>query len=122
MGWKDQGVDVADVVRAIERWCETHLGKVLPVVYEKDYHMAVLFDDRAVAVTPNNGHWRVEESENDGRRAAINECFAVVETVFEERHGFIHRECLTPGQYSSQRRLLKSVYDQLTTRLGNLYP
>lgn len=34
----------------IERWCEYHLGKRLPVVATKDYAMVELWDDRAVSV------------------------------------------------------------------------
>lgn len=33
----------------IERWCEHHLGKKLPVTAVKDYAMIELWDDRAVA-------------------------------------------------------------------------
>lgn len=39
----------------IQAWCVEHLGQALPVTAEKDYHMWVLFDDRAVAVSPNTG-------------------------------------------------------------------
>jgi len=40
---------------AIERWCEKHLGKILPITNVKDIHMRVLYDDRAVQVRRNTG-------------------------------------------------------------------
>ena len=39
----------------IERWCLQHIGEVLPVTAEKDYDMALLYDDRAVAVLTDIG-------------------------------------------------------------------
>lgn len=48
--------EVADQARqAITRWCEQHLGEVLPVTNEKDYGMVELWDDRAVRVQRNQG-------------------------------------------------------------------
>jgi hypothetical protein len=41
--------------RAIEAWCERHLGQILPVTYEKDREMALLFDDRARQVERDTG-------------------------------------------------------------------
>ena len=41
--------------RAIEAWCERHLGQILPITYEKDWDMALLFDDRARQVEHNTG-------------------------------------------------------------------
>lgn len=46
---------VVIVRRYIERWCEEHIGKVLPVTNEKDYGMVELWDDRAVQVVVNTG-------------------------------------------------------------------
>lgn len=40
---------------AIEAWCATHLGRVLPITNVKDYGMIELWDDRAVQVIPNTG-------------------------------------------------------------------
>lgn len=40
---------------AIEGWCQTHLGKVLPITCVKDYGMYILYDDRAVQVERNTG-------------------------------------------------------------------
>jgi len=67
--WLDQGRDVrimtaranpkypeaSVAVPAIRRWCLAHVGRVLPVTWEKDYEMAELWDDRAVGVVPNIG-------------------------------------------------------------------
>lgn len=41
--------------RAIELWCERHIGQVLPVTAEKDFEMKELWDDRAVTVEYNTG-------------------------------------------------------------------
>lgn len=40
---------------AIMKWCEKHIGKVLPITCTKDYAMAELWDDRAIQVIPNTG-------------------------------------------------------------------
>ena len=40
---------------AIERWCEIHLGKVLPVTCVKDVSCIRIYDDIAVAVQKNTG-------------------------------------------------------------------
>jgi hypothetical protein len=40
----------------IRAWCAIHLGRKLPVTASKDFMMAELWDDRAVAVEPNTGH------------------------------------------------------------------
>lgn len=47
--------ELAQVVAAIENWCITHLGQVLPVTCTKDYGMVELWDDRAIQVVPNTG-------------------------------------------------------------------
>jgi hypothetical protein len=39
----------------IVRWCEQHLGKVLPVTAQKDMYMNQLWDDRVVQVETNTG-------------------------------------------------------------------
>ena len=41
--------------RAIEAWSERHLGQILPVTYEKDWDMVLLFDDRARQVEHDTG-------------------------------------------------------------------
>jgi len=40
---------------AIQQWCKTHLGQVLPVTCEKDMAMVEFWDDKAVQVIPNTG-------------------------------------------------------------------
>ncbi len=42
-------------LRHIERWCDKHLGVVLPVTCIKDFGMLLFYDDRAVQVEPNTG-------------------------------------------------------------------
>jgi hypothetical protein len=47
-----------DAIRArrhIEAWCEQHLGQILPITCEKDWDMALLFDDRARQVEHDTG-------------------------------------------------------------------
>lgn len=41
--------------KAIEEWCEKHLGQKLKVTAEKDFQMTELWDDRAVTVAKNSG-------------------------------------------------------------------
>lgn len=41
--------------RAIEAWCQQHLGRVLKITAEKDFGMVTLYDDRAVTVEQNTG-------------------------------------------------------------------
>lgn len=54
----EQGEDMWEAEshrRAIEEWCERHLGQKLVVTAEKDFQMAELWDDRAVTVEMNTG-------------------------------------------------------------------
>lgn len=58
--WLDEGVDVRILTArkphpAIRRWCNIHLGKVLPITSEKNSGMIALYDDRAVGVKRNEG-------------------------------------------------------------------
>lgn len=46
-----------DDVKAIEKWCEEHIGVVLEVTNEKDFETLAIWDDRAVTVEANVG-WR----------------------------------------------------------------
>lgn len=39
----------------IEKWCETHFGRKLPVTNVKDFAMIELWDDRAIQIIPNTG-------------------------------------------------------------------
>ena len=41
--------------KSIEKWCEKHIGAVLPVTATKDFRMIELWDDRAIQVIPNTG-------------------------------------------------------------------
>lgn len=42
-------------IKAIEAWCQEHIGTVLKVTSVKDFGMIELWDDRAVRVVPNTG-------------------------------------------------------------------
>ena len=44
------------VRQAIYKWCEKHIGMVLPITNIKDFAMLELWDDRCVQVTPNTGN------------------------------------------------------------------
>lgn len=46
---------VAEITRAIQEWCEEHIGERLEVTNVKDWFMVELWDDRAVGVYPNAG-------------------------------------------------------------------
>ena len=48
-------VNASRARRAIEAWCKRHLGQVLPITYEKDWDMGLLFDDRARQVERDTG-------------------------------------------------------------------
>ena len=59
-----RGMDVriftarASIPRAkqyIEKWCQEHIGEILPITNVKDFEMIVLFDDRCIQVEPNTG-------------------------------------------------------------------
>lgn len=43
------------MVKAIQDWCEEHVGVRLKVTNEKDYEMLELWDDRAIRVETNTG-------------------------------------------------------------------
>lgn len=42
--------------KAVEEWCEKHLGRKLEVTATKDFAMVELWDDRAKAVVRNTGY------------------------------------------------------------------
>lgn len=48
----------------IEDWCARHLGVVLPITATKDFHMRVLYDDRAIQVISNTGITLQEDYDN----------------------------------------------------------
>lgn len=52
---RERLIEAEAAIAAIQDWCERHIGKVLPVTCVKDYSMAQLYDDRAVAVEANTG-------------------------------------------------------------------
>lgn len=54
VGPQPNGEDVI-ARKAIEAWCEKHLGQVLPVTATKDFRMVELWDDRCVTVEANTG-------------------------------------------------------------------
>jgi hypothetical protein len=45
------------IISTIQDWCLTHLGQCLEVTNIKDYDMLELWDDRAVQVEKNTGHF-----------------------------------------------------------------
>lgn len=55
--------ELAATLSAIQQWCLTHIGEVLPVTNAKDFGMLELWDDRAVQVIQNTGE-RVDEIAN----------------------------------------------------------
>jgi hypothetical protein len=55
--------NMARVREAIQTWCRTHLGIVLPITNVKDWNMVELWDDRAVQLIPNTGRTIAEEHE-----------------------------------------------------------
>lgn len=49
------GRDVSEARAFIERWCERHVGRRLPITNIKDMGMVELWDDRAIQVEQNTG-------------------------------------------------------------------
>lgn len=47
--------ELLKAITAIDAWSRKHIGRILPITAEKDYMMAVLYDDRAVRVEVNTG-------------------------------------------------------------------
>lgn len=45
----------SNVISAIQKWCLTHIGVVLPITASKNYWMKCLYDDRVVQVEFNTG-------------------------------------------------------------------
>lgn len=66
-----QWVDSYKAYHAIQEWCEKHLGQTLEITCVKDYHMYLLYDDRAKQVIPNTGEL-VEEQLDKCRREQLN--------------------------------------------------
>lgn len=63
--WEDF-TKVEKIKLAIEQWCFTHLGKVLPVTNVKDFGMLQLYDDRAIGVVMNTGIKACVKAYDDG--------------------------------------------------------
>lgn len=47
--------EAAQAAIYIQRWCEKHVGRVLPITCAKDMAMITLFDDRCVQIELNTG-------------------------------------------------------------------
>ena len=54
-GSRDGAEGIQRMKETIERWCQDHIGAVLPITNVKDYAMVQLWDDRAIQVVPNTG-------------------------------------------------------------------
>lgn len=52
----------ADCLTPIQKWCEKHLGEVLPVTNVKDFGLIELYDDRCVQVKVNTGELVTESA------------------------------------------------------------
>lgn len=52
---KERITEAFTTVKAIRKWSELHLGRVVSVTNVKDYNMTVLYDDRARQVLTNQG-------------------------------------------------------------------
>lgn len=52
---KDSPREHAETLYAIMSWCEKHIGRILPITYEKDFGTIAIYDDRAVQVEENTG-------------------------------------------------------------------
>jgi len=48
-------LEAREAATAIRKWCEEHIGCVLPVTCVKDLNMLEVWDDRAVQVQRNTG-------------------------------------------------------------------
>ena len=61
--------------KRIERWCQEHIGRVLPVTSEKDHEMIDLYDDRARQIRRNTGELVASriaaKAMNEGVRLAV---------------------------------------------------
>jgi len=55
--------DVIEQIQRIQKWCDRHLGNVLPITCQKDFACLVIYDDRAVQVVKNTGELVGQEHE-----------------------------------------------------------
>lgn len=46
---------VEDQIDKIQKWCQTHIGMVLPITAVKGYDASEIWDDRAIQVVKNTG-------------------------------------------------------------------
>lgn len=60
------GKELEDCIKAIQNWCEKHIGQVLEITCYKDYGMVQLWDDRAVQVVPGTGEVAAAKAYKDG--------------------------------------------------------
>lgn len=61
-GTPERDADCQTALHAIYGWCQTHIGRVLPVTCVKDLAMLVLYDDRCIQVTRNIGELTTYET------------------------------------------------------------
>jgi hypothetical protein len=83
--WRAEGIEVRILTaRAghsakhhlhVEKWCQEHLGEILPVTDKKDYDMAVLYDDRAIGIERNTGIELADIARNAGFRGWLSGLF-----------------------------------------------
>ena len=66
----------ADQQLRVQRWCQEHLGQVLPVTAVKDFRMVRLYDDRCVQMITNKGVALADELRDslDFILAVLNGC------------------------------------------------
>jgi hypothetical protein len=62
---------------AIQGWCREHIGAFLKITCEKDYHMEVLYDDRAVQVERNTGELTTDVVRKEANRSAVDALFVL---------------------------------------------
>jgi superfamily II DNA or RNA helicase len=74
--------------RAIENWCETHIGKVLPVTCVKDKNCVRIWDDRAVGVKSNRG--RQVKLEYADKRAMVIKLAKARSKAQQRLFGIVH--------------------------------
>lgn len=70
----------------VQRWCEKHVGRRLPVRYGKGPGMIELWDDKAVAVEPNTGR-RVSPCSTEGPLTSSDHVYEVLELARDVKPG-----------------------------------
>jgi hypothetical protein len=51
----DRAYAVLKDCKAMDLWCQLHIGRKLPITFEKTPKTDIIFDDRAYHVAPNTG-------------------------------------------------------------------